>query len=336
MPILQRSSLANKALRQGIITALLLIAAALFSLCAGASGASFFDGLRDAVSGADTPAARILIHIRLPRTLAAMMAGAALSCAGVIIQGVLSNPLAGPNVIGVNAGAGFAMLLAASLAVPAALLPAAAFAGALVAAGIIMLIASRMGASRITVVLAGVALTSVISAGSDLITTIDPETTLGMSSFMIGGFSGVTAARLRIAACYILPALAAAIFSCGKLDILALGDDIARSLGMRVRLTRCLQLMLSAVLAGAAVSFSGLLGFVGLIVPHAVRRMIGSGHRQLMPLSMITGSLFVLICDIIARTAFGSHELPVGILLSLTGGPFFLMLLMRTGRGYEE
>jgi len=335
MHIWQKYSSANKALRLGIILALLLIAAALFSLCAGASGASLITGLKDAVSGADTPAARIVIHVRLPRTVAAIMAGAALSCAGVIIQGVLGNPLAGPNVIGVNAGAGFMALLAACLTVPAALIPAAAFLGALAAAGVIMLLAGCMGASRITVVLAGVALSSIISAGTDLITTIDPDATLGMSTFMIGGFSGVTAVKLRIAACYIIPALLAAILTFRELDMLGLGDEVASSLGLRVRLCRCIQLLIAAVLAGAAVSFSGLLGFVGLIVPHALRRVVGSEHRLLMPLSIVAGSLFVLVCDTVARTAFAPYELPVGILLSLIGGPFFLILLMRTRKGWD-
>lgn len=328
--------MANKALRPGIILALLLIAAALFSMCLGASGTSLWHGLRDVLAGNDTAAARIIIYVRLPRVVAAIMSGAALSCAGVIIQGVLNNPLAGPNVIGVNAGAGFMTLLAASLALPAALLPMAAFAGALMAVGIIMLISGAMGASKLTVVLAGVALSSIISAGSDLITTLDPDVALGMSTFMIGGFSGVTAAKLRVAACYIIPALLAALVTCGSLDILAMGDEAARSVGLRVRLTRTIQLVIAAVLAGAAVSFSGLLGFVGLIVPHAMRRIVGGEHRSLMPLSIIAGALLVTVCDTIARTAFAPYELPVGILLSLIGGPFFLFLLVRGKRRPTE
>lgn len=336
MHIWKRYCMANRALRLGAILALLLIAAALFSMCAGASGTSLWSGLRDMISGVNSPAARIIMYVRLPRVLASVMAGAALSCSGVIIQGVLGNPLAGPNVIGVNAGAGFMTLLAAALAVPAALLPMAAFAGALMATGIIMLIAGSMGASKITVVLAGVALSSIISAGTDLITTIDPDAVLGMSTFMIGGFSGVTAEKLRAAAWYILPALAAALFTCSDLDVLGMGDETAQSVGLRVRRTRVIQLILAAVLAGAAVSFSGLLGFVGLIVPHAMRRLAGGEHRRLMPLSILAGALFVTVCDTVARTAFEPYELPVGILLSLIGGPFFLILLIRSKGRWGE
>lgn len=288
------------------------------------------------LSGENTAEARIVLYVRLPRVLAAIMAGAALSCAGVMIQGVLGNPLAGPNIIGVNAGAGFMTLLGAALGLSSALLPAAAFIGALGATLIILLLSNRLGASRVTVVLSGVALSSIISAGSDLITTIDPEATLGMSTFMIGGFSGVNTAKLKAAACYIIPALILALFTSGDLDILGLGDEVAQSVGMRVRRARTIQLIIASVLSGAAVSFSGLLGFVGLIVPHAMRRITGGEHRRLMPLSILGGAVFVLACDTIARTAFSPYELPVGILLSLVGGPFFLFLLIKRRRGWNE
>ena len=313
---------------------LLLCAAVLFSLCAGASGASLLGGVRDLLSGVASPEARIVRYIRLPRTLAALAAGAALAVSGVLIQGVLGNPLAGPNVIGVNAGAGFLTLLCACL-LPASphLLPAAAFLGALCTSLVILLLADRMGASRITLVLAGVAISSIFSAGSDLITTLAPEATLGMSAFLIGGFADVTSARLSSALAYVLPALAVSLLLSGDLDVLALGDEVAASLGLRVRRTRILLLAVASVLAGAAVSFAGLLGFVGLIVPHAVRRVTGGEHRALMPLSMLGGALFTLVCDTIARTAFAPYEVPVGILLSVIGGPFFLFLLLHNRRG---
>ena len=335
MRISQTCSSANKARRRAAILALLLVAAPLFALCAGASGASFIKGMRDIITGENTPEARIVLYVRLPRVLAAVMSGAALSCAGVMIQGVLGNPLAGPNIIGVNAGAGFTTLLAAALGLSSYLLPAAAFLGALGATLIILLLSNRLGASRVTVVLAGVALSSIISAGADLITTLDPEATLGMSTFLIGGFSGVNTAKLRAAAWYIGPALILALLTAGDLDILGLGDEVAQSVGLRVRRARAVQLIIASVLAGAAVSFSGLLGFVGLIVPHAMRRIAGGEHRRLMPLCILGGAVFVLVCDTIARTAFAPYELPVGILLSLVGGPFFLILLIKSRRRWD-
>ena len=330
MRISTACSSANSRVRLLAVTlALLLPAAALFSLCVGASGASLTQGLADLLRGVSSPAARIVRYIRLPRVLAAMLAGAALAASGVLIQGVLGNPLAGPNVIGVNAGAGFCTLLCACLMPAAAhLLPVAAFAGALLASLVILLLADRMGVSRITVVLAGVAISSIFSAGSDLITTLSPDATLGMSAFMIGGFADVSASRLRTAAVYILPALAVSLLLAGDLDVLSLGDEVAASLGLRVKRTRVLLLAVASVLAGAAVSFAGLLGFVGLIVPHAVRRIVGGTHKPLLALSMLGGALFTLLCDTAARTLFAPYEMPVGILLSLVGGPFFLLSLI--------
>ena len=335
MRISTACSSANSRVRLLAVTlALLLPAAALFSLCVGASGASLTQGLADLLRGVSSPAARIVRYIRLPRVLAAMLAGAALAASGVLIQGVLGNPLAGPNVIGVNAGAGFCTLLCACLMPAAAhLLPVAAFAGALLASLVILLLADRMGVSRITVVLAGVAISSIFSAGSDLITTLSPDATLGMSAFMIGGFADVSASRLRTAAVYILPALAVSLLLAGDLDVLSLGDEVAASLGLRVKRTRVLLLAVASVLAGAAVSFAGLLGFVGLIVPHAVRRIVGGTHKPLLALSMLGGALFTLLCDTAARTLFAPYEVPVGILLSLVGGPFFLFLLLRSRKG---
>ena len=304
----------------------LLICAALFSLCAGASGLSVTEAIRHP----DSPAAMILLHIRLPRTIAAILSGAALACAGAIIQGVLGNPLAGPSVIGVNAGAGFMTLLAAwLLPLSAGLLPLAAFAGAMGTTALILLLVKRTGVSKLTVVLAGVAISAILSAGSDLITTLAPEVTLGMTAFRVGGFAGVSAVRVGRAAWYILPGLTVAIVMARPLDVLALGDEVAQSVGLRVERTRMGMLALAALLAGAAVSFSGLIGFVGLIVPHMLRRLSGGGHKTLLPLSMLGGAVLMLLCDTIARTAFAPFELPVGILLALAGGPFFLLLLLK-------
>jgi len=314
-----------------ILLGALLMTATLFSLCAGASGLSLMEAVLE-----DGAARRILVHIRLPRTVAAILSGAALACAGAMIQGVLGNPLAGPNIIGVNAGAGFMTLLASWLfPMSTGLLPAASFAGAFLTSLLILLLVQRTNASRLTVVLAGVAVSAILSAGTDLITTIEPEVTLGLTAFRIGGFSGVSAGRVFGAAGYILPGLAAAWLMATRLDVLCLGDEAAQSVGLRVKATRTVLLLLASLLAGAAVSFSGLVGFVGLMSPHMVRRVTGSDHKRLLPLSMLTGACMMLVCDTIARTAFAPYELPVGILLSLVGGPFFLLMLVKGGRTHD-
>ena len=276
----------------------------------------------------------ILVHVRLPRIIAAVLSGAALAASGAIIQGVLHNPLAGPNIIGVNAGAGFAALLTSWLWPSMAhWLPAAAFLGALGASMIILLLVQRTRASRLTVVLAGVAVSAILSAGSDLITTLAPEVSLGMTAFRVGGFSGVSAGRVYGAAWYILPGLALALLLAHDLDVLALGDEVAQSVGLRVKGTRMLLLALASLLAGAAVSFSGLIGFLGLMVPHLIRRLAGGEYRRILPLSMLGGAVLMLWCDTASRTLFAPYELPVGILLSLIGGPFFLLLLLGQRKG---
>ncbi len=206
----------------------------------------------------------ILVNVRLPRVLAALLAGGALAVAGAIIQAVLDNPMASPNIIGINSGAGLAVLVAASV-FPSALWlpPLAAFAGALATALVIFGISLGASTSRLTVVLAGIAITSVFGAGMNTILIVNPDAYIGSSSFLVGGLSGVLMGDLWWPALYIVAGLAAALVAAGKLNIMALGDDTAHALGMNVGATRLAMLGLAAVLAGAAVSFAGLLGFVG-------------------------------------------------------------------------
>lgn len=318
---------------------LLLLAAGLLlsvclSLCVGSTALSWRQALA-AVRAGDTTAAayRILWYVRAPRTLAALLSGMALAVSGVIIQATLNNALAGPNIIGVNAGAGFVALLASAL-FPARpeLVPAGAFVGALLTGLLIFTLAVRTGASRLTIVLAGVAVSSILSAGIDAITVLDPDLAVGASSFMIGGFAGVSFGKLFPAGWYILAGLLLALPAGGTLNVLSLGEETAHSLGMRVTLTRVLLLTVASALAGAAVSFSGLLGFVGLLIPHMARRLTGSDNRLLLPVSALMGGSFVLLCDVCSRVIFAPYEWPVGIVMAFLGGPFFLFLLLHTKR----
>lgn len=186
-----------------------------------------------------------------------------------------------------------------------------------------------------TVVLAGLAISNLFSAGIDAVVTFVPEALNGVSDFRIGGFSGVTLSQLAPAAKLIGVSLVAVISLSQQLDVLALGKDTAQSLGMSVKPLWIVLLVLSAALAGAAVSFSGLLGFVGLIVPHTMRRLVGEESLPLLLSSAFGGGFFVTLCDLISRTLFAPFELPVGIVLAFTGAPFFLWLLFRQkgGRG---
>jgi iron complex transport system permease protein len=318
-----------------LFLALLLIFMIIISIAVGSSQISikkFFQALLRG-DGADL-IYKIIIFIRIPRTIAAVAAGAALAVAGAILQSVLNNALASPNIIGVNSGSGlFVVLLTAFFPQFLAYVPIAAFAGALSAAMLIYFIAYKSGASRITIILAGVAISSFFSAAIDAVMTLDPDSIVSASSFMIGGFSAVNSDILHFALFYIAAGLFVAMFFRRAMNVLSLGDDIATSLGMRVGIMRFTLIIIAAMLAGSAVSFAGLLGFVGLIIPHISRSFIGSDNRFLIPASALSGAFFVLLCDFISRIAFAPYELPVGIMLSAIGGPFFIYLLFKQRRG---
>ena len=236
--------------------------------------------------------------------------------------------------IGINSGAGLFVLFAASV-FPSALWlpPLAAFAGALATALIIFGISLGANTSRLTVVLAGIAITSVFGAGMNTILIVNPDAYIGSSAFLVGGLSGVLMDDLAWPAAYIVGGLAVALLAAGKLNIMALGDDTAHALGMNVGATRLAMLGLAAELAGAAVSFAGLLGFVGLIIPHLVRFFVGHDNRLVLPLSAVSGAVFVVVCDLLARVLFAPYEVPVGILMAFLGGPFFIYLILKNRRG---
>ena len=270
---------------------------------------------------------RVLVYVRLPRVLAGIGAGAGLAVAGVLLQAVLNNAMASPNVIGVNAGAGFFALLTmvAVPAVPGAV-QFASFLGALGCAMLVYALAWRAGLSRTTLVLAGLAVSGMLTAGINTLKLLWPEIVASSPGFLTGGLSGVTLPML--AAAWLLLALFLAV----DLNVLCLGEESAAGLGLHVTRTRFMGILAAALLAGAAVSFAGLLSFVGLLAPHMVRRFAGADHRVLIPASALLGAAFVVVCDIAARMLFAPFELPVGILLSLIGGPFFLHLLLHRRR----
>lgn len=278
--------------------------------------------------------ASIVLYARLPRLCGCLLAGAALACAGVIIQGVLNNPLAAPNVIGVNSGAGLATALCCALAPGAVrLTPVAAFLGALVGVLLVLFISERAGAARITLVLAGVAMSSIFSAGIDAVVTFVPDALSGYTDFRIGGVKNLSMSRLAPAFWVILIALLIALSLSNELDLLLLGRETAQSLGLPAKGLRLVLLMLAAALAGAAVSFAGLLGFVGLLVPHIMRRLIGEDSFPLLLSSALGGGLLLTVCDLASRMIFAPFELPLGVVLSLAGGPFFIWLLLKQRRG---
>jgi iron complex transport system permease protein len=323
--------------RHGLAVLLLGITllAVVLSLCIGSVPIAPGDVLTALVSGkADTVSARIILYTRLPRTLAALLAGSALAVSGAVLQTVLCNPLAAPNIIGVNSSAGLAVAIAcAVLPVSAAYTPVIAFVGALVGVLLVLGLSELTGASRMTVVLSGVAVSNLFAAAIDAVVTFVPDALNGYSDFKIGGFADVTLARLAPAGGIILLSLLLVLTLSQQMDVLALGAETAQSLGLSVRPVRLMLLVLAAALCGAAISFAGLLGFVGLIVPHMMRKLVGEESLKLTLGCAMGGAALVAVCDTLARVVFAPYELPVGIVLSFAGVPFFLWLLLRQRGG---
>lgn len=318
------------------ITAAVLfcVITALLSLSLGAVSLTPAQLWQAILAGPGSTAGTIFWYARLPRTAACLLAGAALAVSGAVIQGVLHNQLASPGIIGVNAGAGFAVTLCcAAGAISGWAVAGAAFAGAMVTVLLVVFLARKTGASRTTVILGGVAVNAFVNALSEAVTKLVPEIAMLSADFRVGGFGAVSHLRLIPAGVVILLSVAAVLTLCNELDVLALGEETAQGLGMPVRRMRTVFLVLATLLAGSAVSFAGLLGFVGLIVPHAVRRMGGCESRVLLPLCAICGAGFVTGCDVLCRVFFAPYELPVGIGMSVLGGPFFLMLLLKQRGG---
>lgn len=274
----------------------------------------------------------ILYTLRLPRICAGILAGVGLGVSGVLLQSVTDNKMASPGLIGVNSGAGFAVILALSLPmIPVALIPIVSFAGAFLATLAIIAIAGRMGMTRNTVVLSGIAFSAILSAGISLLSLLDTDVLVGYNSFSVGSLAGVEQSELILPAILIIIALTAALFAAPKINLLALGAPIASSLGVNVRGLRILCMLLASALAGAAVSVVGLLGFVGLMSPHIARALVGPDARRLIPCTALVGADLVLLADLCGRVLTAPGELPVGVLMALLGAPFFLFILLKGG-----
>lgn len=276
----------------------------------------------------------LIMNIRLPRMLGAIIAGMGLSVAGVILQGVMNNALASPNTIGVNSGAGFFVMLAMMLFPHSGYATSiASFVGALLTTFAIYALAYMADSSRTTIILAGITVSSFLNAGINTIKLINTDITLNITSFLMGTLSGLTFNKIALPAIGIIAAVLVSLILAKPLNILSLGDDYARSLGLNVPLTRFFLLVLSSIMAGLVVSFAGLLSFIGLIVPHICRTLFGSDARYLLPTSALLGASFVLICDIIGRLIAAPYELPAGIIMAFIGGPFFMYLLLKKKGG---
>ena len=310
-----------------------LLLSFLLSLLLGSVGIKPTSLFLSLVRGEKTTETNIFIYSRLPRTLASLSSGFALALSGAMLQKVLGNRLAAPGIIGVNSGAGLMVVVAFVLgAVSPWTVSISAFVGALVSSLFVVILSRKIRAGRSTLLLAGVSLNYIFGALSDVLCTLYPKETAMSGDFKVGGFSSVSMPRLLPAV--LLIAIASIIaFSFSKdLKVLSLGDDEASALGMNTKRMRLVFIVLSSILAGAAVSFSGLMGFVGLLIPNGVKWVTKGDSSFYLSLSALFGAAFVTICDTLSRLVFSPYEVPVGVILALIGGPVFLFMVVRGKR----
>lgn len=311
-----------------ILFIFLVIGAFIFSLSLGALKLSLPDIIHALFRESTGVNYQIITHIRLPRTLVAALVGACLSLSGCILQGIMRNPLASPHLIGISAGAGLAGIFIL-IVMPSAfhLLTPMAFSGALATTVLIYAMAWQQGLKPTRLILAGVAVSSFLGAWITALMIFYPERVHSVLGFMVGGLAARSWRHVSIILPYALSGFVLSSILAKRLNILLLGDDTAKNLGLNVEKNRLIFIALAALLAASAVSVAGLLGFVGLIVPHMTRFIIGSDYRFLLPASALTGSLLLMVCDTIARIALDPVEMPVGIIMAMLGAPFFLYLL---------
>lgn len=289
---------------------------------------------------ADPQAEAVVLGQRVPRTILGLLGGAALAVAGAVIQGHTRNPLADPGLLGVTAGASLAVVLAISvlgLTGPAGYLWFA-FAGAATGSVLVVVLGLATGrrrdASPAALVLAGAAVSALLGAVTGVILLLDVATLDVFRFWTVGSLTG--GRGLEVIAPIALPLAAGLIIACAHapaLNTLALGDDLARSLGRRLLTTRLVGLGAVTLLVGSATALVGSLGFVGLVAPHLVRRFTGPDHRLLLPVCALAGAAFVVLADVLGRVVARPAEIPVGIVLSVAGGPLFLFVVVRLLRG---
>lgn len=339
-PALLRSRRAGGLLLIGLGVA--VAAAAVLGAASGAYEASWLEVVRalfrplgvDIGATADSAAVDVLWHVRFPRVALALLVGGALGCAGALLQGVFTNPLAEPSVIGVSAGSAVGAVTAIFLGWGAAgawSIPVAAFAGGL-GTTLLVYAAARSGGrvETVTLVLTGIAINAMAGALIGLLTFLSDDAAMRSITFWnLGSLASSTWPRVAVVAAVFVPCLVLALRWSRSLDLLALGERSAQHLGLDVARTRRRMVVLVAALTGAAVAVAGIIGFVGLIAPHLVRLLVGPRHRVLVPASALVGAVVLVVGDLVARTLAAPAELPLGVLTALLGAPFFLWLLRR-------
>lgn len=323
----------NKSLPKLIfILLILLVILIVLNITIGSTNVSVIDYFKN-INNTESVEYTVVRYLRMPRIIACVLVGAALSVAGLLLQTMMNNSLAAPGVIGINAGAGLAVVIS-SLIIDATILEISIFTfiGAFVASLFIYFLGSITGASRNKLILAGVALSRLFSAISDAICFFVPDALSNKAIFQLGSFSNITSDKLLFSSIVIIIGIIGVLLLSRYLNILILGDEVAQSLGLNVKSIRLLLLIVISILCAGSVSLVGLLSFLGLIVPHIARKLIGiEDHNRLVKITMALGADLTLLCDLLARTIFAPYEIPVGIIMTLIGVPFFIYLLFDKG-----
>lgn len=322
--------------RVGFIWTVLIILLVILSLVAiavGSAGYSIGEILSALFSEEKSTIKIIVMNLRLPRLLLAILIGSSLSASGALLQSVMRNPLADPGTIGVSAGAGTAattiLLVFPHLTNS---VPLFAFGGAALACFLIYSLAWKDGVDPTRIILSGVAINSVLGAYNSLLQLLHADSLEGVLAFMNGSLSGRSWAQVRVLAVYAGVGLVLAFLSIKSANMLQLGDEMAKSLGAKVSMIRICLSAVSAFLAAATVSVAGMIGFVGLVVPHISRLLVGSDYKAMLPTSVLLGAVVLLAADTVGRTIVPGMEIPVGIVMAVTGGPFFLYMLRKKGK----
>lgn len=303
------------------------------SVAIGSAGYSFGEVLQAIFSGEESTTRVVVLSLRLPRVILALLIGAALSAGGALLQAVMRNPLADPGTIGVSAGAGTAaitvLLIFPNLTLS---LPLFAFVGACLACVLIYVMAWKGGVDPVRIILSGVAINSVLGGYNSLLQLMNADNLSGVLSFMNGSLSGMSWVHVRTMAVYAVVGLGLSLLCIRYANALQLGDEMAKNLGIRVNASRICLSAVSAFLAASTVSVAGMIGFVGLVVPHISRMLVGSDYKVMLPTSILLGGATLLLADTVGRTIVPGMEIPVGIVMSVVGGPFFLYMLRKRGK----
>ena len=316
-----------------LILSCILCVLALISISIGSARYSLRDIMTNLLTEESNPIKIIIYNLRLPRIISAILIGAALSVGGALLQSVMRNPLADPGTIGVSAGAGTAattiLLLFPHMTTA---VPIFAFGGAALACGLIYLLAWKGGVDPVRIILSGVAINSVLGGYNGFLQMLYSDNLQGVLGFMNGSLSGRSWSDVKTLAIYVIIGLFLALICIKSANALQLGDEMAKNLGINVNLSRIALSAVSAFLAAATVSVAGMIGFVGLVVPHIARMIVGADYKIMIPTSMLLGAVVLLFADTVGRTLVPGMDIPVGTIMSMVGGPFFLYMLRKKGK----